>query len=136
LIRHSGLVGRTSVLFIGVGEKFDLGWGPDLAIRMHRSEETLSTESKMLSSWSTSPKRVELKVSNIGPEKKSFEIKERVPVSEVEKVEILFDAKKTTGTAKADENGFVCWPVTLDGFERDTIKLAYSVKRHSDVVGL
>lgn len=136
LIRQSGLVGRTHVLYIGSGEKFELGWGPNLAMRVHRTVEDLKEETKLLSSWSTRRRRVRVSLSNIGPDHETVLVTERVPVSEVEKVEILPEANETTDQARPDKDGFVHWQVALPAFASDEVLLAYAVKRHPDVVGL
>src|SRR5687768_1993914 len=36
LIARGGLTGRTSIKFVAPGERFELGWGPDPALRLHR----------------------------------------------------------------------------------------------------
>src|SRR5690606_39939108 len=64
LIRNSGLVGRTSILFIAPGERFELGWGPDSSLRVHRKLEELSFERRALSSWTRKPRRVTIRLSN------------------------------------------------------------------------
>lgn len=134
LVRHSGLVGRTSILFIAPGERFELGWGPDSSLRVHRSVELLEHERKTLSSWTRKPRKVEVKLSNLGPEARSLEVKERIAVSEVEKVEVeLIEASRK---AKADKDGFVTWEVRLPGFGHDELLVHWTLVVHDDVVGL
>jgi len=50
LIRENGFVGRTSVLFIAAGERFELGWGPDAELRVKRHSESKQEKSRRLSS--------------------------------------------------------------------------------------
>ena len=90
LIRNSGLVGRTSLLFVAPGEKFELGWGPDSALRVWREETQLDEERRTLSSWTRKPRKVTVKLSNLGVAPRRVQIKERVAVSEIEKVEVEF----------------------------------------------
>jgi uncharacterized protein (TIGR02231 family) len=52
LIRKSGLVGRSKILYVASGERFDLGWGPEADLRVHREVESSSEGSRVLSSWS------------------------------------------------------------------------------------
>jgi len=136
LIRSAGLAGRTSTLFVAPGERFELGWGPDAALRVHRQARTLELESKMLSSWSSVPHRVKVHISNLGPDSKAIEVTERVPVSEVEKVKLVVDKRKTTDGAQPDDDGFVRWDVTVGPFGRETVRLGYTIEKHQDVVGL
>ncbi|MFV8751733.1 mucoidy inhibitor MuiA family protein [Nannocystaceae bacterium ST9] len=134
LVRHSGLVGRTSILFIAPGERFELGWGPDSSLRVHRSVELLVQERKTLSSWTRKPRKVEVKLSNLGPEPRTLEVKERIAVSEVEKVEVeLVDASRK---AKPDKDGFVTWEVRLPGFGHEELLVHWTLVVHDDVVGL
>ncbi len=134
LVRNSGLVGRTSILFIAPGERFELGWGPDSSLRVHRSVELLEHERKTLSSWTRKPRKVEVKLSNLGPEPRTLEVKERIAVSEVEKVEVtLVEASRK---AKPDKDGFVTWEVRLPGFGHDELLLHWTLVVHDDVVGL
>jgi hypothetical protein len=60
----------------------------------------------------------------------------RIPVSELEKVVVTRDDEATSPQERPDERGFVRWDVTLDPRARRTIRLAYEVKRHKDVVGI
>ncbi len=136
LIRDAGLAGRTSVLYIAPGERFELGWGPDPTLRVHRRDERLEDESRILSSWTTQRHKVTLRLSNIGDEQKTIHIKERVPVSEIEKVQISVHPDETTGRVRPDVNGFLDWNVTLQPFGQDSVTLRYDIKKHDDVRGL
>jgi uncharacterized protein (TIGR02231 family) len=136
LIRTSGLVGQTTAPFVAPQERFDLGWGPDANLRVQREHECLEEKSKMLSSWSTVPNLITIFASNIGPSDRVIEVTERVPVSEVEKVKITMEPKKTSDRAKPDTDGFVKWTLRLEPYSRKTLKLAYIVKKHEDVVGI
>lgn len=136
LIRGGGLTGRTSIKYTAPGERFELGWGPDVSLRVVRGHERLEEESRMLSSWIAAPHRVLVRISNIGSEAKHLEVTERVPVSEVEKVQIEVDTKKTTDAVAADQDGFVNWSVRVPAYGTKSLKLAYTVKKHQDVVGL
>ena len=133
LIRRSGLVGRTSTLFVAPGEHFELGWGPDASLRVHREVEHLDHERKMMSSWIRKPRRVTVKLSNLAPEAKAVEIRERISVSEVEKVEV--ELVEASLGQKADEDGFVTWSVELPGFGHDELELRWTMVVHDDVVG-
>jgi uncharacterized protein (TIGR02231 family) len=136
LIRNGGLVGRTSLRFVAPGERFELGWGPVPELRVTREVEKHEEKSKLLSSWVEVPHRVKLLVSNIGDQRAELRITERVPVSEVEKVKIELDPKKTTDRASPDEDGMVKWTITVPPFGRATVELAYTLKRHQDIAGL
>jgi len=133
LLRSGGFVGRTTILYVAPEEQFELGWGPDPSLRVHRETDETEEESKLLSSWYRSERKVVDKLSNLGPDTKLVELVERVPVSEIEKVKIEVDQKKTG--RDADTDGFVRWDVRLEPFGRERIELRYVVNRHSDVSG-
>jgi hypothetical protein len=44
LVEESGYVGRTQVLFVAPGERFELGWGPDPGVRARRMVEEVEEE--------------------------------------------------------------------------------------------
>lgn len=134
LVRNSGLVGRTSLLFIAPGERFELGWGPDASLRVHRSVEELEQEKRMMSSWTRKPRKVTVKLSNLSPSKKTIEVKERIAVSEIEKVEV--EVTEASQAKKPDTDGFVTWSVDVPGFGREELALTWVLVVHDDVVGL
>ncbi|MCP4444419.1 MAG: mucoidy inhibitor MuiA family protein [Myxococcales bacterium] len=135
LIRDSGVVGRSKVLYVASGERFELGWGPEPELRMRRDIESTSETSKMLSSWRVKTHHTSIRVSNIGQRTHAIRVTERVPVSEIDRVKIEVDSAKTTGRQSADANGFVTWQLGVAPMAQETISLTYLVKKHEDVEG-
>lgn len=136
LIRDSGWAGRTSVGYVAPGEEFELSWGPDADLRVRRSIEESRSESRMLSSWSTSERIVEIRLSNLGRERRRLRVRERIPVSEIEKVKIEIDPADVSDRVKPDEDGFLTWSVELGPGEHRELHFRYKLKKHDDVVGL
>lgn len=136
LIRESGPVGRTKTLFVAPGERFDLGWGPENELRVARESKNLDPKHSMLRGWTHKTKKVQLKISNIGRGTHHLEIIERVPVSELESVEIKVDGGETTDSKQPDKDGFVRWLDTLRAGERRTFTLTYTVSTKRDVSGI
>lgn len=134
LVRNSGLVGRSSILFIAPGERFELGWGPDSNLRVHRSVVMLDHDRKLMSSWTRKPRRVELRLSNLSAKPCALELRERVAVSEIEKVEV--EIGEVSRGATPDDDGFVTWELELPGFGHEQIDLNWTLVVHDDVVGL
>ncbi len=134
LVRNSGLVGRTKLDFVAPGERFELGWGPDLDLRVHRQKDQEDLEARLLSSWTTVRHDIEVRLSNIGPEPRTVTVRERIPVSELDKVEV--ELKRTSPPIEADKDGFLEWMVQVAGYEQETVSLRYTLKRHSDVTGV
>ena len=136
LVRGGGFVGRTSILFIAPGERFELGWGPDAALRALREVDLTDEEKSMLSSWTATIHAVTLRLSNLGAEPRRIKVSERVPISEIEKVKIELDRRKTTDGAAPDDNGVITWDVDLGAFERRRLELRYTLRKHGDVSGI
>jgi uncharacterized protein (TIGR02231 family) len=136
LIRDSGLCGRTSTLFAAPGERFELGFGPDSELRVQRELDVSEEKSRTLSSWLTRRHLLEIRLSNLGNRPRRVEVKERVPVSEVEKVKVELDAERTSRGARPDGDGFVTWRVELAPRGHEKLVLAYALRRHESVQGL
>jgi uncharacterized protein (TIGR02231 family) len=136
LVAESGYVGRTQILFIAPGERFELGWGPDPGVRARRTVEEVEEDPSMLSSWVTRSIRVNVHLSGLDERARTIAVSEAIPVSEIEKVEVSLDAKETTDGVKPDEDGFVKWDVNVGAFGRAYLKMRYLVRRHKEVVGL
>jgi hypothetical protein len=137
LVRESGFVGRTRIPLITSGERFELGFGPDPHLRLRREVEAVDEEAGLLpSSYVGRSHRVRVHVSNLDDHPRELDVTERIPVSEIEKVEVHFDEKHTTPRAAPDRDGFVRWHVALPARGRATLELRYVVRRHRDVVGL
>jgi uncharacterized protein (TIGR02231 family) len=136
LLGDGGFAGRTQVRLVAPNERFALGWGPEAAVRVHRETEQTDQESGLMVNRVTTRYVVTVRLSNIGAEELAVKVVERVPVSEIEQVEITVDSEKTTESKAPDENGFLTWSVRLAPFGRQTLRLVYSVKRRKDVEGL
>ncbi|MCI0342161.1 MAG: mucoidy inhibitor MuiA family protein [Planctomycetales bacterium] len=134
LVRDGGYAGRTTVLFAAPGSRFDLSWGPDPEVRVRREAREVVHERGMLSAWEGREQRVSLRLSNLSPAEKRFALRERVPVSEVEKVQVVPDPKETTRGATPDADGFVRWDARIPPFGTEKLELRYTIKVHKDVV--
>ena len=113
LIRNSGLCGRTTVPVHRTARALRPRWGPDAELRVQRDEQIKQDDAGLLSAWTRLSHLIELRLSNLGPHERAVTISERVPVSEIEKVKITPDGKRTTGGKEPDKDGFVKWQLTL-----------------------
>jgi hypothetical protein len=66
--------------------------------------------------------------------KRTIEVKERIAVSEIEKVEV--EVTEASQGKKPDEDGFVTWSVDVAGFGQQEIAMTWVLVVHDDVVGL
>ncbi len=141
LIMASGYVGRAEIGFVAPNEKFYIGFGPDADVRVHRDEDRESDEAKLIG-WNVLTVRVAVRLSNLGTHKREVTITERIPISEVEQVEVHasapdayeLDEETTQVTARAlDERGLVSWSVELPPLGRRVVTLEYKVKSQRGV---
>jgi uncharacterized protein (TIGR02231 family) len=137
LLRRSGYVGRSTVDFVAPGERFAMGWGSEDAVRVRREVRERRERSKLTGKL-TIARRVELSISNLDDQPTDFTLKERVPVSEIDKVTVQLDAAETSPqpSSRPDDQGIVTWQVSLPPHGTRTITLAYSVTAAGAVQGL
>ncbi len=152
LIMASGYVGRAEVGFVAAGEKFHLGFGPESELRVHRSETKERDDAGLLGGWNVQTIRVAVRLSNLGTQKREVVVTERIPISEVEQVNVEMSAPDaylmnredqpggeeiTQVTARAmDERGLVSWSVELPPLGRRAVTLEYKVRSQRGVTGV
>ncbi|HAX77183.1 MAG TPA: hypothetical protein DCY88_15450 [Cyanobacteria bacterium UBA11372] len=135
LVRTSGFVGRTEVLFIAPGEKFVLGWGPDGAMRVQRTQ-TQERKKDHLTRWNIVTTTTKLFLSNIGPEPRMIKTTERVPISELEQVKVEVISDKTSHGVQPDENGFCMWNFQIEPYSQLQASLVYKISAAPEVRGI
>lgn len=135
LLLQSGFVGWTKVLFVAPGEEFQLSFGPDETLRVARAEREKEQESHV-DKWKTSGQSVWLYLSNVGDEPKTVEVKERMPVSELEQVKVELAAKRTSPKPEVDANGFATWTLVLPPHSQQQVKFGFDVSTAPGVQGL
>jgi hypothetical protein len=152
LIMASGYVGRAEVELVAAGETFDVGFGPEADIRAHRTETRERDDAGLLGGWNVQTVRVAVRLSNLGTTSRQVTVTERVPISEVEQVEIkvaepnaylLRKDEQPGGEEIAqilqrtlDEHGMVRWAVELPPLGRRAVTLEYRMKSQRGVAGL
>ena len=152
LVMASGYVGRTEVGFVAAGEKCYLGFGPQADVRAHRSETRERDEAGLLGGWNVQTVRVAVRLSNLGTAPREVVVTERIPISEVEQVNVQASSPDayllgtddqpggeaiTQVTARAiDDRGLVSWSVELPPLGRRAVTLEYRVKSQRGVAGV
>lgn len=152
LIMASGYVGRAEIGFVAPNEKFYVGFGPEADIRIHRDEVRERDDAGLLGGWNVQTVRVAVRLSNLGTERREVVVTERIPISEVEQVEVHASAPDayllgtddqpggeeiTQVTARAlDERGLVTWSVELPPLGRRAVTLEYRVRSQRGVAGV
>lgn len=130
LVEHGGVTGWTTTPYVGPGERFELGWGPEVALEIDRRTETRDDAS--ITGTNATDHRVHLELHNNGATPCTVEVVERVPVSEIDRVKV--DIDDVQPAARPDADGLVRWTVTVepDGATA-TLTLGYTVRRHRSV---
>jgi uncharacterized protein (TIGR02231 family) len=152
LVMSSGYVGRTEIGFIAPGEKLQLGFGPQADVRVHRTETSERDDAGLLGGWNVQTVRIAVRLSNLGSAAREIVVTERIPISEVEQVEVkasapdayLLGAGDRPGgeqvaqvTARAiDDRGLVTWSVELPPLGRRAVALEYRIRSQRGVAGV
>lgn len=127
--RGQSLVGRSKVSYIGAGEPFELGFGSDDGVRVRRAQDE-ERDTALLGAQRLR-RTVRVYLSNLSGEVKRALVTERVPVSEIDDVEVtIIEA----AGFQLDNDGFARTEVSLGPRATQTLKLIYEIKASSKVV--
>ncbi|ATB27467.1 DUF4139 domain-containing protein [Melittangium boletus] len=136
LVRASGYVGRAQLKFTGVGERLKLGFGSEDALRILRREDT-KQDTQRLTGRRIRTHQVKLFLSNTGARPEKVILEERMPVSEVEAVEVKLVQEQTRpAPAKVSEDGIVRFELAAPAGSQQELAFVYSVSSSSKVAGL
>lgn len=146
LVMASGYIGRTEIGFVAPGEQLALGFGIDADVRVHRRETRDRDDAGLLGGWNVQTVRVAVRLSNLAAEPREIVVTERVPISEVEQVEIQTSAPDAVPLGDADvvqvvdraidDRGLVTWTVALPPLGRRAVTLEYRIKSQRGVAGV
>ncbi len=130
LVEHGGVTGWTTTGYVGPHERFELGWGPEIGLKVDRRADARDDTS--VTGTSTTDHRVRVELHNTGAAPCTVDVVERVPVSEIDRVQI--ELGDLSPTARPDADGLVHWTVTVepDGGVA-ALALGYTVRRHRSV---
>jgi hypothetical protein len=130
LVEHGGVTGWTTTPFVGPHERFELGWGPEAGVAVDRRAEAHDDAS--ITGATSTDHRVRVELHNTGTAPCTVDVVERVPVSEIDRVQI--DVGDIVPAARPDTDGLVRWTVTVepDG-AAEVLTLGYTVRRHRSV---
>jgi uncharacterized protein (TIGR02231 family) len=135
LLRESGVVGWTRVLFVAPRERFELSFGHDDGVRVYRATKTESKHDEV-DHWTHTQTLVHVYVSNLEDQEKQLEVTERIPVSEIEHVRVKLVDEQCKPMPKLDKDGFCSWQVTLPPNAQTSLKLGCRVSTAPGVEGL
>ncbi|WP_164019627.1 mucoidy inhibitor MuiA family protein [Pyxidicoccus trucidator] len=136
LVRSSGYVGRAQLRFTGRGERVKLGFGSEDSLRVARKVDE-EVETSRLTGRRVRTQRVKLFLSNMGARPESVALEERMPVSEVESVEVMLLRELTKpGPVRVSDDGIVRFELAAPPRSQQELSLAYTVTSASKVAGL
>ena len=135
LIGESGFVGRGQLEFVAPGEKFELDLGASEHLRVKRWTDE-KRETARLTGKQTITREVRLYISNLDGTARDFTIEERIPVSELQDVQVeLFNVEKFAH-AKPDEFGVLRCPIKLQPHAVQEVSYSYRLVAAASVQGL
>jgi uncharacterized protein (TIGR02231 family) len=131
IARDKSLVGRAKIGFIGKGEPFEVGLGTDDGVRVRR-KQTEQRDTVPVTGTQKVRRTVKVYLGNLSSERKRVLVTERVPVSEIEDVEISLP--EPGGFRLEAKDGFLKREVDLGPNANETLELTYEIKAGSKVV--
>ena len=129
--RNGNAIGRSKIDFVAKGSPFYLGFGPDDAVRVRR-KQTEKRDRTRLTGTQRVVRTIRLYLSNLSGEIKELTVKERIPVSEIEEVEVLFPEQKTPWVLD-EKDGFLSRKVLLGAREAKELSYTYEIRAKSNV---
>lgn len=129
--RGASFVGRSKIGFLAPGEPFEIGFGPDDGVRARRHVEEQRDTTAIIGTQKIR-RRVDVFLSNLSGAPRTLTLTERVPVSEIEDVEIAM--LESSDFQSKDADGLLRAKVTLAPQETKRLGFAYEIRAGSNVV--
>jgi uncharacterized protein (TIGR02231 family) len=130
MARHTELVGRSKVRFVGPGTAFEVGLGVDDSLRIRRTREE-KREVTSITGTQKVKREIHVFVSNLGQSDKRIKVIERFPVSEIEAVTVALVSSE--GAQIDSKDGFATFETQIAGNSTKTLMLAYRLEAGSNV---
>ena len=129
LAREQSVVGRGRLDFVGVGESFTLGFGPEGAVSVRREVERERRTVPVIGTQKLT-RKVTVYLSNLGEGAQTLEVRERAPVSELEQVSVEVQAP---GWTHDPRDGFLTRTVELGPRGHETLTFSVLLSASSKV---
>lgn len=131
ITRNGSAMGRSKTDFVGKGEPFEFGFGPDDAVRARRKVTEARDRTPVIGTQKIE-RTVRLFLSNLSEATKEVTVLERMPVSEIDEIEILLTEGAPDWTHNR-QDGFLRRKVLLGARETKEIRLGYEIRAKSNV---
>jgi uncharacterized protein (TIGR02231 family) len=130
LVRAGSFVGLSRLDFVAPGEPFVIGFGPDDGVRVRR-REVERRERASVTGAQKIERTVDLFLSNLSDEPRKLLLTERIPVSELEAVEV--ELRKSEGFTFEAKDGFLKATVELPARQTAQRSYKYELRAGSNV---
>lgn len=131
--RESGFIGTSSTVFVAPKGAFSLSFGIDEDLKVRRIEDSTRTKDALAGSRREHRYAYDIEVANYRKDATQVTVKENIPVSDVEEVEVTLDPATTLPAAASDkEKGLLSWTLTLAPGEKKQIRIEYIVRMPKD----
>jgi uncharacterized protein (TIGR02231 family) len=127
--RGGSYVGDDQLRYVAPGEKIEVSLGLDEEIRIERIDRKARDRSpSFLGSMRRFEREYRIRIANRARGKQKLEVRENIPVSKDERIEVELEAKQTTAGHTLDkERGILVWTVDLAAGEERVIDFAYTI---------
>ncbi|MBW2700322.1 MAG: mucoidy inhibitor MuiA family protein [Deltaproteobacteria bacterium] len=132
LMRHGGFVGRSSISYVASGERYGLSWGSEDGLVVLR-DVVRKREDKGLRKRQHHEFKIKIYLANYASEAMSLDLLERIPVSELEQIEVTLLTKESSEGFSKDDQGLLTWPIELAPGQEKRIRLAFEVVMPTNV---
>jgi uncharacterized protein (TIGR02231 family) len=131
LARGDSLVGRARLDFVAAGEPFEVGLGVDDGLRVRRRVDEKRDAGAVLGTQKIQ-RTVALHLSNLGGAERRVEITERIPVSEIDDLEVRMGG--SNGWRIDTKDGFCRQTVIVAAGQTLSLELSYELRAGARVV--
>jgi uncharacterized protein (TIGR02231 family) len=131
IARGSAIVGRSKTSYVGQGEPFELGMGVDDGLRVRRTFEEKRDVTPVIGTQKIQ-RKIRLFVSNLSGSQRSVHLVERVPISEIEDVEVEVTSHREGRLDTRD--GFAHYEVSIPPKGTKELMLEYRIEAAARVV--
>lgn len=131
VVRNGELCGRGRIGYVGRGEPFEVGFGPDDGLRVRR-QLTESREVTPVVGSQRITRTLKLFVSNLSGQQKQLTLSERIPVSEIRDVEVTL--AQSSGMHFDPKDGFARFALDLPPRSTRELQLTYRIEASARVV--
>ena len=131
IARETELAGRTKTKFVARGEPFEIGLGPEDALRVRRMPQEKRDTTPVIGTQKIY-REVKVYISNFGAETKRLKVIERFPVSELEAVTVALVS--SNGAHVNARDGFASYDMTVEGNATKSLTFSYRIEAGASVV--